>query len=694
MARFILEIGMEEMPARFLPGLQENLSDLLTKALTEARVDFGPVECMATPRRLMASIVDLAETQSVSDELLMGPPEAVAFKDGQPTKAALGFAKGQGIDLADAFIEETDKGRYLAARKRVGGGKTFELLPDVCLNAISRLPFPKRMRWGDKDFGFGRPIRWLLALFDDQVVPFGFAGMESGRATRGHRVMGFGPFEVATAADYFDIIRDKAKVMLSPEERRATVREQAEILAQEVGGRVVWNEDLMDEVSGLVEYPKVVLGRYDASFLEVPREALITCMESHQKCFAVEGPDGALMPLFLATLNLEPKDLALVRKGWERVLKARLEDARFFWKTDTARDFDFWLGKLDNVVFLGPLGSMGDKSRRLEHLAGWLAKEVDPSLEAAAKRAGRLAKADLVTEMVGEFDNLQGIMGGIHAQRKGEGEVVGQAVYEHYLPAGPDSPVPSTLAGALLSMADKADTLAGCFGLNMVPTGANDPYALRRAALGICRCVLERKLRLNLTAFLAQAIAEYGELEWKSSPAETLPKLVEFFAQRLRSFFAGEHSTLAIEAAVSAGVDDMYALKLRLEALDAFTREPDFNQAVLTFKRAGNIIRKQGQEAGVELSGAYDATLLREPQEQALAQALAAMIPRFDELWAKDDFAALLGLLRELRPVVDAFFDNVMVMCEDEALRNNRLNLLMALVSRLGRLADFSALQI
>ncbi|WP_461209537.1 glycine--tRNA ligase subunit beta [Desulfocurvus sp. DL9XJH121] len=694
MPTLILEIGAEELPARFFPKLSDDLGQLIASGLDEAMIPHGEVTTYATPRRVVALVADVAEARDSVEELVTGPPRRVAYDDaGEPTKAAQGFAKTQGVDMADCFIQQTDKGEYLAARKTVGGGASLDFLPAVCEAAVSGLQFPKKMRWGSLDFGFGRPLKWLLALFGGKVVEFELAGLTSGRSTCGHRVHGPGPFEVADADAYMGVVRDKCRVILNREERRALIRAEADKLAAQAGGRVVWNDDLLDEVVGLEEWPVVILGDFDPSFLEVPREALLTSMESHQKSFGVEGPDGKLLPHFIPTLNLEPKDPALVKKGWERVLRARLEDARFFWKTDLEADFDQWLKGLDTVIYLKGLGSMGDKTRRLEALAGALAREAAPELTDDAARAGRLSKADLVTGMVGEFDELQGIMGGIYAARKGESQAVADALYQQYLPAGPASPVPASLAGAVLSMADKADSLAGCFGLGKVPTGANDPYALRRAALGIIRILLAFNLRLDLEGILRTAQQCYAGIDWKLSPDEALAKLMEFFAGRLRAHFTGQgFETLVVDAALGAGFNDLPALAGRVEALAAFAKRPEFGQDVLTFKRAANIIVKQA--GGMDLTGAYDASLLADAEEKALAARLEEMIPSWDALWAKDDFAGLLDVLGQLRPAVDAFFDNVMVMCEDETLRANRLNLLQALVSRLGRLADFSALQV
>ncbi|QJB57806.1 glycine--tRNA ligase subunit beta [Pseudodesulfovibrio sp. zrk46] len=703
MAEFILEIGTEEMPARFVPKLAAELKETFAKLLDEAMVENGGVATYATPRRITAHVATIADTQRQEEETVTGPPTRIAYdEEGNLTKAGAGFAKTQGVDEADLFKMDTGKGEYLAARKVVGGGKTFEILPEICLKAISVLSFPKKMRWGNYDYAFGRPLRWLLALLDADVVEFSIENMTAGRTTRGHRVMGHGPHTVNSTADYFSIIENDCNVVIDPEVRKQTIVEEGNRLAKELGGEIVWTNGLLEEVANLVEFPMPIIGDIDDLYLELPREVLLTSMQSHQKSFGVQGPDGKLMPHFLTTLNLEPTDVALVKKGWERVLKARLEDARFFWEADTKVKFQTWLDKLENVVFLGPLGSVGDKARRIEILCGKLAEKLGESksilpgeIEKYAE-AGRLSKADLVSEMVIEFDSLQGKMGGIYAERAGKSEIVSRGIYEQYLPAGPETPVPSSLSGALVSMADKVDTMAGCFGLGKKPTGANDPYALRRCALGIARIIMEHELDIDLKVFIKAAQDAYSkDIKWKVEQDESFVNLLDFFGQRLRAYFTGMgFDTRAVDAALSADFNDIRTLKVRLEALSDFTKEEDFEQAVLTFKRAANIIRKQGDEAGQELSGAYSPELFEGDAEAAFGTKLEEMAPRFDDLWESNDFAGLMGLLRELRPTVDAFFDNVMVMCDDVDVRLNRLNLLKALVDKLGRLADFNALQV
>lgn len=697
MPKFILEIGTEELPARFFPRLNADLGQAISSALDEAMIERGEVNTYTTPRRIVCAVDGVAETQRSEEELVTGPPKRIAWgEDGEPTKAAIGFAKTQGVDIADCYVLETDKGEYLAVKKTVGGGKTSDLLPEICVRAVSGLQFPKKMRWGSGDFGFGRPVQWLLALLGDAVVEFEVAGLASGRETYGHRVHGPGPFEVADAQSYHGVLADQCHVVLDREERKAIIREQADKAAQAVGGKVIWKDSLLDEVVGLVEWPVPIVGDFDESFLEVPREALLTSMESHQKSFGVEDENGNLLAHFITTMNLEPKDRAVVKKGWERVLRARLEDARFFWNTDLKVSFDEWLEELNAVIYLKGLGSMGDKTRRLQTLCADVAAEVAPDIKDDAARAGRLSKTDLVSEMVGEFDELQGMMGGIYAAKRGESKAVADALYQQYLPAGPSSPVPESLCGAILSMADKADSLTGCFGLGKVPSGANDPYALRRAALGIIRIVLKHKLPMSLRNLLEKAQAAYpSDVQWKVEIGETLDKLMDFFKGRLKAYFTGKgFETLVVEAALGAGIDDLVALEGRIKALSDFSKRDDFEQAVLTFKRASNIIVKQGTVEGVELDGRYDKALFEAEQEGALADHLEQSEASFEELWKAQDFTSLMGILGELRPDVDAFFDNVMVMCDDDKVKLNRLNLLQALVSRLGRLADFAALQV
>lgn len=697
MSLFVLEIGTEELPARFLAPLTGELHASFAQALQEADLSYDCLEVENTPRRTVMHVQGLADKQPLREELALGPALKAAYDaEGKPTKAALGFARGQGVDVADLFTEETEKGVYVAIRKQVGGAAAADVLPAICARVISGLSFPKRMRWGDGDFAFARPIRWILALLDSAIINFTVGKVKSGRETWGHRVHGPGPFKVKQAADLASVLANKCKVVVSGNERRSIIREQGDARAEAAMGRVLWKDSLLDEVVGLTEYPVPLVGNFHADFLDLPREVLLTSMETHQKSFGVETGEGRLLPHFLTILNLQPEDIDVVKKGWERVLRARLEDARFYWQTDLKAGFDVWQKKLDNVVFLGPLGSMGDKCRRLEQLCAWLAEHpgvtrvCDPDATLAAQ-AGRLAKADLVTAMVGEFDTLQGIMGGIYARHMGMALKVANALAGQYLPSGPDSPVPPTNIGALLSMADKADTMVGCFGLGNIPTGAADPYALRRAALGIARILLEKGYRVPVRELFAKALSLYNkDIAWKLPREESLDKLTAFFEARLKNLFLthGE-DTLLVEAVLGAGHDDVWSVGQRLEALKAVASGDDFAATAQTFKRVANILRKNEEP----LNGVWQDDLFQADEEHNLGVVMGELSARFDELWAQDEFGEALSLLADIRPVVDAFFEAVMVMDENPKVRRNRLNLLRALLDKMEKVADFAALQ-
>lgn len=693
MATFVLEIGSEELPSRFLAPEEAELFTRFTTALDEAGLEYGSLRVMSTPRRAVVMVENLNPVQIEREEVISGPPVRVAYDaEGKPTKALEGFVRTNGCALEDVFQQETEKGAYVAVRKRTGGAPASELLAVMCPAIISALPFAKRMRWGNHSLAYARPLRWILALLDDEIISFEVGPMVSGRETCGHRIHGAGPFSVARAAELPAILADSCGITLDSPKRREIIVEGGNRQAQTVGGKVLWKDSLLDEVQGLAEHPVPLLADFDPAYLEVPREVLLTSMESHQKSFGIEGADGRLLPHFLTVLNITPEDMSIVKRGWERVLRARLEDARFFWQADLREGFDHWLQKLDSVIFIGGLGSMGDKTRRLESLCRWLAEKCAPDLAADAARAGRLSKADLVSGLVGEFDTLQGVMGGIYAARKGESAAVAQAVAEQYLPAGPDSSLPGSMCGALLSLADKADTLAGCFGLGMIPTGAADPNGLRRCALGIIRIVLDFGLRLDMRDVFARAQELYGDRQWKLPPAEALDKLMEFFGARLRNYFMSQgQDTLLVDAALGAGAAQVKDCGERLEALVAFSREAGFAEAAQTFKRVANILRKQGQAE--DIPAQWQAELLHEDAEKALAATLDGLLPELDRMWAAREHTVALACLSNVRPAVDAFFDGVMVMCDDAALRRNRLAMLQALGGRFARLADFAALQ-
>lgn len=704
MSLFVLEIGTEELPARFLAPLESELLHRFTTALGEAAIAYETLTVASTPRRSIVTLTGVNPVQQTREEVVTGPPVRAAYdNDGCPTKALEGFARTNNVAVESIFTVETDKGEYIAVHKHTGGAQAADLLQDICPAIINALPFAKRMRWGDNTFAFARPLRWIVALLDSQIIPFTVGPVSSGNVTYGHRIHGAGPFTVPSADALLPLLLSQGSIVPQAADRRAKIIAEGNQLAKAVHGTVLWKESLLDEVQGLCELPNPLLGDFDPSFLEVPRQVLLTSMESHQKSFGIQDDKGNLLPHFLTVLNLTPTDRSLVKRGWERVLRARLEDARFFWRTDLAENMDTWLHSLDSVIFLGPLGSMGDKTRRLAALCRWLSEQCAVAKPEQAERAGRLSKADLVTGMVGEFDTLQGIMGSIYAERMGEDPLVAAALAEQYLPAGPDSPVASTPLGAILSMADKADTMVGCFGLGMIPTGTADPNGLRRCALGIARTIMEHNFRLDTDALFRKAQELYGERKWKLPPEESLVKLHEFFGARLKNLLATEmgdngktqgSDTLLVEAAMGAGFTDVWATNRRLLALRNLHNSPDFVQSVQTFKRVTNIVHKQGQEASEPLTGIWKVELLTEDAEKALVAKLDTILPRFDKLWSADDYDGVLALIQEVRPYIDQYFEGVMVMCDDAPLRVNRLNILKAIIDRLGRLADFAALQI
>ncbi|WP_291321320.1 glycine--tRNA ligase subunit beta [Desulfonatronospira sp.] len=693
MPDFVLEVGFEEMPARFLKALTHDFRQSLMQELESQMLDCENIQAWATPRRLSAYVFQVAQYQIRKEDVITGPPVAIGLdQENRPTKAGLGFARSQQVDVQELMIQDTEKGGYLAVKKTVGGRPAREILPQVCEKVIISLGFPKKMRWWDR-FTFGRPVRWILAKMDGLNIEFQIADTKSGNITYGHRVLGPGPYRVDQAADYFRIVRDQAQVILNFQERKDIILKESANLARAEGGSIIANDRLADENANLTEFPVPIMGSFDSMYLELPREVLLTSMESHQKSFGVLDGQGRIMPNFVAVINNRPDPGGIIKKGWERVLKARLEDARFFWNVDKSTSFDQWMQKLEKVVFLAPLGSMGEKSRRLERICGFLCDKLQLPDKKDIQTAGRICKADLVSEMVGEFADLQGIMGGIYASHAGYNDKVARAVYQHYLPLGPESDLPSTTEGAIVSLADKVDNLVGCFGLDMLPSGAADPYALRRQSLGMIRIVLGRGLRLDMENLISFTARNYEGVDWKQDPEQALEKLLHFFSIRLKTYWQGQgYEGKLVDAVLHSGFSDMYAAEKRLQAILDFSLDENFEAAVLTYKRVDNIIRKQAQ--GVDLSLDYQPGLLQEEQEINLDRAIKEIMSDWEDLWQKEDFRALFAKLNALRPSVDAFFDHVMVMCDDEKLRQNRLRLLNYLSLKFKKLADFSALQV
>ena len=527
----LLEIGTEEIPAAFLPKAITDMEDMIRKIFSEKRIGHGAVKAMATPRRLCLYLADVAEKQE--DQLIekMGPAKRVAFdENGNPSKALAGFARGQGMNIEDLTTVTTEKGEYLCARKMISGEETKALLPDILAKFIPAIPFRKSMRWSDRELRFARPIHWVLALFGGDIVPFRIENITSGRETQGHRFMSPEPIEVKDYKDYLAKTREKF-VIVDPDERRRIILEEADKAAAAVGGKVLRNDELLEVVTFLIEYPTAVCGSYDAGYLELPAEVLITSMMSHQKYFPVVDDKGKLMPYFITINNTLARDPSVVARGNEKVIRARLSDARFFFQEDQKISLDKRAEDLQKVVFHSQLGTSFDKVQRFRKLAAYIAEQVNPALLATVDRAATLAKADLDTQMVGEFSELQGVMGREYALIAGEKPVVAKAIYEHYLPIAAGGELPTTDEGAIVSIADKLDTIAGFFGVNLIPTGTADPYALRRQALGIINIILDKKYPLLLEGIVDESLRILGD-RLKKPAAQVKAEVLDFFKAR------------------------------------------------------------------------------------------------------------------------------------------------------------------
>ncbi len=675
----LLEIGVEELPASFLDRALEAIPSIATELLGAARLAHGDVRPLGTPRRLALIVSGVAAQQADLSQEVVGPPKRVAMgDDGNLTKAGEGFAKKQGIAPEDLRVVTTDKGEYMAFTRAEKGRPADEVLPEILAELIKRIPFKKSMRWGAGEIAFGRPIHWLLCLHGDRVVPVSFAGVTAGDETRGHRFLAPDEFAIAKVGDYVGALRE-AHVYVDPAELRTRMTEALAAEAEKLGGTLVEDDFLVDECAGMVEEPFVVPGSFDPSFLALPEGVVISVMRDHQRYFAVRGADGKLMPRYLNVVNTA-NDPETIAHGNDRVLRARLADAQFFVDEDKKTSLAEKAPKLDSVVWQAKLGSVGDKARRLEALAPFIAP--DP-LAKLTLEAARLCKVDLVTLMVGEFPELQGEMGSFYV---GGGEL-GTAIREHYLPRGASDDVPQTEAGAALAVADRLDTLVGCFGIGLVPSGSADPFALRRAALGVVRIALEGPdLVLGLRSLVERAYESYPEGTLKPRD-EVASSLHEFFRARLKAHFSDGHPTDLVEACLGAwdgqSVPD---LRRRIEAVATFRLLPAFESLAVAFKRAHNIAKDAPP-------GDVDASILAEEAEKELHAAFATLRPKIQADIDKGEYVdALDAVARDLRAPIDRFFEEVFVMVDDERVRDNRLRLLGGIDQTLTGIAHFHEL--
>lgn len=681
-----LEIGTEEIPSRFIVRALEDLQKLARDTLVGNRIPSGKMRVFGTPRRLVLLVEDVANLQAPLEERVVGPAKSVAMDlSGNPTKAAMGFAKGQGVDVDSLFTIETEKGEYVAALRKEEGSKAEEILPSLLVEMISKLGFPKSMRWGKGTFRFVRPIHWIVALHGECLIPFEIDGIQSGIYSRGHRFMAPEEFEVTGKDSYVDAAR-KRYVVVDFKERMALISQLCQAAASEVGGMILEDTDLLEEVTGLVEYPTPVLGQVEEDYLDLPREVLITAMKHHQRYFSVVDKDGDLLPNFVAVSNIKPDETEIIRSGNERVLRARLADANYFYREDRKRPLEDYVESLKSVIFQKDLGSSFEKVERIVLLARWLADSLCPETTESTVRAAWLCKADLETQMVCEFPELQGIMGREYALIGGEDETVCRAIDEHYMPRGADDEYPSAGPSSFVSIADKLDTIVGYVGLGNLPTGSEDPYALRRAARGVLGVLLKHNYRLDIGELAQIAAESLPQQINQSQPGLLADKTWDFLVSRLENLFLASGYRIDLVRSVLGarlGSRDVVDVRNRLDALTEISSDLDFEPLTTTFKRVMNIV----PDAEVP---SVDSKYLNDAAEVLLYEIYLERAENISSLLEGENYTSALREIAGLRGHVDKFFSEVLVMDEDETLRNNRLGLLSEIGHLFSKIADFT----
>lgn len=677
-----LEIGSEEIPAAFARAAREHMESAIKRGLSDARVDFGEVKTLGTPRRLVLVVTDVAERQRDVVVETQGPARKVAYDEsGNPTKALLGFAKGQGVSVEDVEARKTPKGEYVFAVKEEKGGETLTILPVILHDLVSSIPFKKSMRWRDLDITFARPVHWIAALFGGGIVPFTFGDLKSSDVSRGHRFHAPDEFRVNSFDDYLKKCEEKM-VVVDLEKRKSVIRGGVLRAAKDVGGRLIEDEELLEEVSNLVEYPVVLRGSFEDEYLKLPREVVINAMREHQRYFSVEDERGNLLPCFITVSNTDAKDMDVVRRGNERVLRARLSDAAFYYYEDLKVPLDDMVESLKDVVFQAKLGTSYEKVERFKSLAGYLSGEVAPEARDKALRAAHVCKGDLVSGVVGEFPKLQGVMGRDYALKGGEDSEVAEAVFEHYLPRHAEDILPETDAGAIVSIADKMDTICGCFGVGLTPTGASDPYALRRQTLGIINIILDRGYRISLSESIFRAL-EILQDKLVKERDEVKAEVLDFFRLRLAGLLTKDYPHDVVDAVLARGFDDILDAVEVIKALSHLKELPDFEPLAAAFKRVVNITK------GFESTG-VDPSLFEGEAEKELHNACHSIAGDVMDLAEKGKHGEALLKAAGIRPFVDTFFDDILVMVDNEDIRNNRLSLLKEVSCLFMRFADFS----
>ncbi|MDU2066309.1 MAG: glycine--tRNA ligase subunit beta [Sporomusaceae bacterium] len=673
----LLEIGTEEIPAKFMPAALKQLGKLAGEKFAELRIDCGKIETFGTPRRLTLLIHAVSEKQADKKAENKGPSVKIAFDDqNQPTKAAQGFARGQKIDVKDLVVKDG----YVYANVFEAGQEVVGLLPEIMTDLIQHMNFPKNMRWADLDMRFVRPIRWLVALFGSEIIPFSIAQVTSGRVTTGHRFLGEKNISLANADEYFAKLSENY-VMVDPAARRELITKQIKELAVAQGGTAAIDEDLLEEVVFLVEYPTALCGRFEDKYLALPPEALITPMREHQRYFPVFSPEGKLLPVFITVRNGNADHIDTVCRGNERVLRARLADAEFFYEEDKKIPLDVRVQKLKTIVYQDGLGTMYDKTQRIKKLAAYVGEISIVKADAETlSRAGELLKADLATGMVCEFTELQGTMGEAYALLQGETPAVAKAIFEHYLPRFAGDSLPTTAAGKLLSIADKLDNIVATFSRGLIPTGSQDPYALRRQALGIVNILIDGKISLSLSQLVRFTADLLGLEDEKIAALEQA--VLDFFSLRLKNVLQeNEIRYDLIDTVLSLGVDNCYDLWLKAQALQQLVQAEEAVPLIQAIVRVNNLAKNAQNDVVTK-------ELLSDPAEAALYSSLCAV--KAEMAAAAFDYAAALQALYQLKAPIDAFFAAVMVMVDDEAVRNNRLALLRQISQLTQPFGDFA----
>ncbi len=696
MAELLFELGSEELPARFVVPALDDIEKTFREQCAALNITFGEVKRFATPRRLALLVNGVAEkTDDVTKEV-QGPSVKAAFEaDGTtPKTPAIKFAESVKLPVEKLRRVTTPKGEYLVATVEEKGRRTFELLSEVLNGCVRKINFAKSMRWGDVEQSFGRPLQWIVALLGTEVVPVTFSDVKSGRVSYGHRFLAPAAITIDKPADY-EAALEKAHVVADLTKRRALLNERIAAAAKKAGGTVLQDEALVDQVLNLIELPNPVVGTFEARHLDLPPEVLIQEMKSHQRYFTLTDAAGKVLPKFIAVSNTPVKDEALSVRGYERVLRSRLADGRFFFDEDRRTTLESRLPKLERRSWIDKLGSMAEKTKRIQALAGYLAKAVKlEKIVPTVERAAYLCKADLQTGMVGEFPELQGVMGREYALHDKETPEVATAIFEHYLPRGAGDGLPTQDAGALIGLADRLDSLCGLFGIGKKPTGAKDDFALRRAAITFIRIVTGRGYRFSLAAAIDEALKalepKFADVKKKPTDAPLKDQVLEFIRGRLESTWRENHRADVVDAVLAAGFDDLVAAQKRLEAISKYVGQPDFAALAATFKRVANIVEKQAKDVS---KAPVDPAKLTEAVEKTLFAQVSQVSDAVFAAVKVDDYAGALAKVVPLKPHVDAFFDGVMVIADDPAVKANRVRLLMEIAGLFGTVADFSKIQ-